>query len=343
MSASFEKVLLDVGGGAWAMAAPGGLALLRDTAVLGAVAIRYILEAGGADSDSVPDLVDRLFDWSEFRLKLEDVETLLRERGLETEAVGATLQRIAAVNLPAGLRYCDGMDVVEVLAGATRRYRPRGIKPSQSVDCSSLIAMLRVSFELNSLEEDSLYPQMREWELTTRGQYPLLTPWRARDPLGVVADQRYWQRDVPLMLQMTGSEATLAAFKLDLDNFKSVNTALGHSGGDEALRLYCCAVRDALAGRGEVYRRGGDEVVAFVPRISEADARALGEAIRAKVEDSLAHWGAERGLSLTPTASIGVALTTGRASADEVVRLMDLAQQAAKEQGKNRVHVVVAE
>jgi len=106
--------------------------------------------------------------------------------------------------------------------------------------------------------------------------------------------------------------AQFAAFKMDLDNFKGVNEALGHSGGDEAIRLYCLIVKRILGKSGEVYRRGGDEVVVFAPGLDGSAARALAEKVRNAVESDFREWGDKKGLSGFPTASIGLALVASQ-------------------------------
>lgn len=233
---------------------------------------------------------------------------------------------------------CEGTDALAVLAAATRLLRPRGLSPTKQVDPATLGGMLRVAFDLADLEDDELFWRMKQWEYATKRRYPLLRPWRLLDPLQALWDQRYWRIDLEWMLRLVGERGVLAAFKLDLDNFKAVNSALGHSGGDEGIGLYCAIVRE-IAGRvGEAYRRGGDEVVAFVPGLDESEARRLAEEIRFRVEQELAAWGRQRGLEPPyPTASIGVVLASGRQPPEEVVHLMDTAQEQAKRDGKNRV------
>lgn len=135
---------------------------------------------------------------------------------------------------------------------------------------------------------------------------------------------------------MLDDTAQIAALKMDLDNFKAVNDELGHSAGDEAIRFYCSIVKEAVGKRGYVYRRGGDELVAIVPRIDSSSARELAEKIRGQVESKFRQWATERGLAASPTASIGLVVSTSRPSL-EVIKLMDQAQKRAKEEGKNRV------
>ena len=138
-------------------------------------------------------------------------------------------------------------------------------------------------------------------------------------------------------LSLLGPDGQLAAFKMDLDDFRVVNNSLGHASGDDALRLYCSIVKKVLGRAGEVYRRGGDEVVAFAPGLEATVAQTLAEEVRAGIESEFRDWSVQRGLTSFPTASIGLVLTNGSRSFDEIVLLMDNAQHEAKQQGKNRV------
>jgi diguanylate cyclase (GGDEF)-like protein len=232
---------------------------------------------------------------------------------------------------------CRGGDAIEILAAATRFFAPRGIKARKGVSRLEMAGLLRVAFPLEEFEEDEMFWLMKQWEYRNR-DYPLLAEWRVRDPLGVVWDQRYWKRDLQRIAKLLGRNMRcLAAYKMDLDNFKEVNESLGHSLGDEAIQLYCRTVRDILGDIGEVYRRGGDEVVALVPGIGVKKARALAEKVRAEVEATLRDWGAAHDLAPAPTASIGLVVVRGNRAAEDIVRLMDDAQKQAKRGGKNRV------
>jgi GGDEF domain-containing protein len=93
-------------------------------------------------------------------------------------------------------------------------------------------------------------------------------------------------------------------------------------------------VKRVLGTFAEIYRRGGDEIVAFAPGMDAGSAQSLGERIRAEVEAEFRTWGRDRDLSAFPTASIGVVLTAAGRSFAEVVALMDEAQHEAKQRGK---------
>ena len=122
---------------------------------------------------------------------------------------------------------------------------------------------------------------------------------------------------------------------LDLDRFKLVNDTLGHSTGDQLLRV----VADRLAlltGRAHrdrvVARIGGDE---FVVALMDAP-EALAEQVAGEVLRSLAapvHLG---GQDLHVSASIGLARGGRGTSADTLLRDADLALYRAKEGGRDQ-------
>jgi diguanylate cyclase (GGDEF)-like protein len=238
-------------------------------------------------------------DWNTFELAWDRLGPILIGSGLSQGALENSRAVRPSKDLAAELIECDGMDAVRTLAAATQVYHPRGIAASRAVEADDLFSMLRVAFDVRDFEEDEVYWRMRLWE-RANVHYPML-------------------------------------FKMDLDDFKRVNEALGHGGGDEAIRLYCKIVKKVLGTVCEVYRRGGDEVVALAPGLRELPARELAEQVRAEIEATFRGWSAERGVHPSPTASIGVVLSTAERSHAAIARLADEAQQEAKRQGKNRV------
>jgi diguanylate cyclase (GGDEF)-like protein len=194
--------------------------------------------------------------------------------------------------------------------------------------------MLELSYPFDSIEDDPIFWKIKKWEINNP-RYSLLRKWRALDPFKLVLDQRYWEADLKAFLKLGESGGGIGLIKLDLDNFKSVNTKLGHGGGDDAIKIASRVINSASSGRGEVYRRGGDEFVVIAPDLRGHDIKSLAEEIRAGIESAFLDWGRDNNLEVYPTASIGVIDADYGVDFDELTQAADQAQQSAKDQGKN--------
>ena len=124
---------------------------------------------------------------------------------------------------------------------------------------------------------------------------------------------------------------------LDLDQFKVINDTCGHMAGDELLRqlaqeIYRCVRRDDT-----LARLGGDEFAILLENCSLANAEKVANNVRLRVEDFRFVW---QGNVFTVGVSIGITQIIQEAeSISEVLRRADAACYAAKEAGRNRVHV----
>jgi diguanylate cyclase len=102
-----------------------------------------------------------------------------------------------------------------------------------------------------------------------------------------------------------GDHRRMALLLLDIDQFKRVNDALGHTVGDRLLGAVAERVRECIGSDGFVARLGGDEFAVLAPRLVDpAAARVLAQ----RVADALAEPVTLDGLPLDVTASIGVAI-----------------------------------
>lgn len=302
-------------------------------------AIRSVLVADGKSAPDTRSMLERVVNWNLFDIDWAVVSEFGEEFGLGCESVDS-LQHLLRERgeLTATLLTCSGTEVIDTLAMATQRFRPRGIQPRQSVDGKSLLSMLHVAFDLREFELDQMFWRMRFWQ--SENGYSLLRDWRELDPLQVLWDQRYWEGDLSSLLRVAKqAQKSVAVFKADLDNFKAVNTALGHSGGDEAirLRLYCQILKDTLGNTADVYRRGGDETLAICVGLDAVSARNLAEQFRSAVETRFARFAAEKAMDQHPTASVGVVVADPSLALELIVKTLDETQQRAKDQGKNRV------
>jgi diguanylate cyclase (GGDEF)-like protein len=131
----------------------------------------------------------------------------------------------------------------------------------------------------------------------------------------------------------------VAAFFIDLDDFKSINDTLGHAAGDELLKSVASRFTGALRVSDTVGRIGGDEFVV----LAEGPSLLAGpEVVADRILDVL---GAPFELAGEPRqigASIGVA-SGPRATADDWLRDADIALYEAKAAGKRRYVVFESE
>jgi diguanylate cyclase (GGDEF)-like protein len=135
-------------------------------------------------------------------------------------------------------------------------------------------------------------------------------------------------------------QQALSLLFIDIDHFKSINDRLGHAGGDHCLREVAAALRGALEEGDVLGRYGGEEFVALLPGRAGADAREMGERLRAAVERCEVQY---EGRGERITVSIGVATRLERESTPAAaIERADKALYAAKRGGRNCVHVAPA-
>ncbi|WP_297593106.1 bifunctional diguanylate cyclase/phosphodiesterase [Mycobacterium sp.] len=122
----------------------------------------------------------------------------------------------------------------------------------------------------------------------------------------------------------------IAVLSLDLDNFKSVNDALGHPAGDELLVRVAGRLTAALGESGTIARLGGDEFAALIEAsVKESQAAAH------RILDAFAGAILIDGIPITVQPSIGFTVCTGASTCtvDQLLRHADLAMYAAKREG----------
>ncbi len=71
---------------------------------------------------------------------------------------------------------------------------------------------------------------------------------------------------------------------LDIDRFKQINDAFGHTFGDEVLLLLANILRGSFRIHDQLYRFGGEEFVIMLDRTEDAHAKHVFERVREKVE-----------------------------------------------------------
>jgi diguanylate cyclase (GGDEF)-like protein/PAS domain S-box-containing protein len=125
-----------------------------------------------------------------------------------------------------------------------------------------------------------------------------------------------------------------ALLLLDVDNFKYVNDALGHSAGDELIILIADVLRNRLRTSDVLARLGGDEFAVLLPRATLAEAMGVAEDIVVNLRGHAR--GRDDGRLRPVTASVGVAAVKTAMTGDELLADADLAMYDAKEAGRNQ-------
>ncbi len=128
----------------------------------------------------------------------------------------------------------------------------------------------------------------------------------------------------------------VAVLFLDLDDFKTINDSLGHSSGDELLRAVASRIADVARITDTAARLGGDE---FAVLLELTDDKKDAERVARRLLEELAPPIVVGERELRVGASIGVAVSDGALTVDEILRNADTAMYAAKEAGKGTVRV----
>jgi diguanylate cyclase (GGDEF)-like protein len=123
---------------------------------------------------------------------------------------------------------------------------------------------------------------------------------------------------------------------IDIDYFKSINDQLGHSIGDEVLKVVAMTLRAAVREPAFFGRLGGEEFLIVLPGVRLLEARAAAERFCEQIEAiDTSHWFGDR---RRITCSIGVTVSMpGRDTLSTMLQRADAALYSAKRGGRNCV------
>ncbi|HIB84890.1 MAG TPA: EAL domain-containing protein [Chromatiales bacterium] len=160
----------------------------------------------------------------------------------------------------------------------------------------------------------------------------------SHDALTGLVNRQEFERRLGNALSDAQSEKTEhQLLYLDLDQFKIVNDTCGHIAGDQLLKELCEILSSQLRALDTLARLGGDEFGILLTHCPEEPATRIAENIRSKVEEFRYRW---QGKAFTIGVSIGmVSVSDESQSIDEILSFADAACYAAKDAGRNRVHV----
>ena len=160
----------------------------------------------------------------------------------------------------------------------------------------------------------------------------------SHDPLTGLVNRREFENRISNALQeCRDSQAEHALCYIDLDQFKVVNDTCGHDAGDQLLLQVTEIFKQQVRKNDTVARLGGDEFGLLLENCPLEQSRQIAEKVCQAVDEYrfLSHGGAFR-----IGTSIGlIQLNSGSKDYTEVLREADAACYAAKDAGRNRVHV----
>lgn len=155
------------------------------------------------------------------------------------------------------------------------------------------------------------------------------------DELTGLANRAALYRDLRVLVAAAESpDSSFAVALFDLDKFKVVNDTLGHSSGDDLLRMASKRWRGSVRDDVRLYRLGGDEFMAVIPDCGDPRAVAV---IVTRLLDALAEPFSITGRQIHISSSAGIALAPADGkTADVLFANADLALYRAKAEGINR-------
>jgi diguanylate cyclase (GGDEF)-like protein len=151
------------------------------------------------------------------------------------------------------------------------------------------------------------------------------------DPLTDLPNRVLFRQQLEGALKTVQPDEQLAVLYIDIDEFKSVNDALGHSIGDELLKTVARRLCDCLGQADVAARLGGDEFAVIQTGVrGPLDTTRLVEKIYRVIRQPCEC----EGHLITTDASIGIALAAAGADPNQLLKNADLAMYAAKSAGR---------
>jgi diguanylate cyclase (GGDEF)-like protein len=133
----------------------------------------------------------------------------------------------------------------------------------------------------------------------------------------------------------------LALLLLDIDNFKEYNDSYGHLEGDKVLVRFSQIIKTCLRANDSAYRYGGEEFTVILPETNGDEAKTVAQRIRSSLEAE--KYKPVPGKVARITISIGVTQCYPKEELSTFIRRADKAMYLSKENGRNRVSVLLAE
>ena len=179
------------------------------------------------------------------------------------------------------------------------------------------------------VSEDITESRRRSEQLAYHANHDALT--------GLVNRRAFEERLDHAIAVARAEQVEYALCYLDLDQFKVINDTCGHVAGDEFLRQVGRVLHSVVSKRDTLARLGGDEFGVLMERCQVDQAKRVAYAVLDAIDNLFLTWDHRR---FRVGISIGlVPINSASESVESVLRAADAACYAAKEAGRNRIHV----
>ncbi len=160
----------------------------------------------------------------------------------------------------------------------------------------------------------------------------------AHDELTGLANRKVLEDRMRRVIESAQSEDSRHALAIiDIDQFRIVNDTCGHDAGDELLRQIAGVLRTIIRKRDTLARIGGDDFALLIEDCPLLEATSALESVRSAVDAYQFVWQEH---SYRVSLSIGlVALNSDCDSVAGALSMADTACYAAKDAGRNRIHI----
>ena len=289
---------------------------------------------------STPPLTLRRLD--EVQRRLKDVifkQTEAKERSLEAqeqmkELLATFIERLAQMDASSSAYHAKMEDCAERIGQATNLQQ---IAPLLEEVMSATRAMTLDSRiardELHDLRErsDAKHAEIVKLQeeldrASAQARHDPLTGSLNRKGLDEVMEREIARA------RRNGSPLCVAL--LDVDNFKSINDRMGHTGGDEALVHLATVTREVMRPQDMLARYGGEEFVLVLP---DTDMHQGVEAMTRLQRELTTRYFLRGQEKVLITFSAGVAQLADEEGSADAIRRADQGMYLAKRSGKNRV------
>ena len=183
-----------------------------------------------------------------------------------------------------------------------------------------------------SLHEDITEAKRISEQLSYQATHDMLT--------GLINRNEFERRLERVLSSSQDATAEHALCYMDLDQFKVINDTCGHIAGDELLRTLGGVLKKRIRKRDSLARLGGDEFAVLMEHCSLPQAQKVARNLIKDVGDFRFIW---EGKNFSIGISIGLVPIIQADNVTELLKRADIACYAAKDAGRNRVHVYLPE